>query len=102
GEARVSFPDPPTVAALVQLRDRPAADGVHFRMRMILVDRDELGAEPQADDGHADLAFVRHVGRPPAKALALVSGPAACRIVGPCAEGKRARGPRISRRRTDR
>ena len=33
------------------------ADGVHLRVRMALVDRDELGAEAETDDRDADLAL---------------------------------------------
>ena len=43
------------VADLVQLRLVPLADGVHVGMRMGLVDRNELGPEPQTDDRHVDL-----------------------------------------------
>jgi len=43
---------------IVELLPVPAADGVHLGVGVVLVDRDELRAETEADDRHTDL--VRH------------------------------------------
>ena len=46
---------PELVADLVQLVARPLADRVQLGVRMALVDRQELRAESQSDDGDSDL-----------------------------------------------
>ena len=50
-------------AARVEFGLVPPADGVHLGVRVGLVDGDELGPEPEADDGDADLLVGRHVER---------------------------------------
>ena len=51
----VAFRDAELVADFIQLGLGPLADGIHVRIRMTLIDRDELGAETEADDGDVDL-----------------------------------------------
>ena len=52
--------DAETVAALLQPLFGAATDGGHLRVGVVLVDRDELGAEAEADDGDADLLVGGH------------------------------------------
>ena len=47
------------LADLVEFVPRPLADRHQFRVRVALVDGDELGAEAEADDGGANPAEVR-------------------------------------------
>src|SRR5436305_171813 len=51
---RIARLDTEAVANLGQLGLVSAADGVHLRAGMVLINRNELGAETEADDGHAD------------------------------------------------
>ena len=52
--------DAEAVAALVELFLVASADGVHLGIRVALIDRDELGAEAEADDGDTDLLVAAH------------------------------------------
>ena len=58
GEISVARRDAELIAHFVQVRLVPLADGVDVGVGVALVDRDELRAEPHADDG--DVEFTRH------------------------------------------
>src|SRR5262249_52363002 len=58
-EAGVPLGDAVAVADFVQLGLVAATDGVHLGVRVGLVDRDELGPEPQPDDRHANVVGQR-------------------------------------------
>ena len=49
-EALIPFRDTVLVADFVQLLLRALADGIHVRVRVVLVDRDEFLAKPQSDN----------------------------------------------------
>ena len=53
--ARVARGDAEAIAAGVELPAMAAADRVHLRVRVALVDRNELGPEPEPDDADANL-----------------------------------------------
>src|SRR6516165_2777037 len=52
---RVALVDLEEIADLLELGGRALADGVYVGIRVALVNRDELGAEAEADDGDIDL-----------------------------------------------
>ncbi len=58
--ARVARRDAEPVAARVELGLVAAADGVHLGVRVPLVDRNELGAEPEPDDGNTNSLVCGH------------------------------------------
>jgi hypothetical protein len=49
-----------TIAALVEFFAVAPADRIDDGTRVLLIDRDKLGTETQADDCHADRLFARH------------------------------------------
>lgn len=61
-EIRVSHRHTERIADGVQLLRVALADGIHVRIRMPLVERDELRSETKADDGDIDAIFFRHEG----------------------------------------
>src|SRR5258708_39921330 len=76
-----------TLTAFIKPLAVAAANRGDFRSGIVLVDRDELGPEPQADDRHADWLVAGHARNP----LNLTDGRTCtvpCRIVGPGEEGK--------------
>ena len=58
--ARVTLLHAERVADFVQAFGVALADGVHVRARMPLIDRNELGAEAQANNGHIEFLVVHH------------------------------------------
>ena len=56
-EARIPRLDAELVAAGVELLPIAPADPVHLRVRVLLIDGDELGAETETDDGYSDLVW---------------------------------------------
>jgi hypothetical protein len=54
----VSFVDPELVAALLQFRRIATADRCNVRIRMSLIDRNELG--PEAKSNHRHIELFRH------------------------------------------
>src|SRR5690554_4205195 len=46
-----------SIPDLVHCGPRPLADGIHFRQRVFLIDRDKLGPKTQTDNGNFEFLF---------------------------------------------